>query len=544
MILRYFNNMIFSFKAVFLFAFFASLAAYAQPELEIDPDDLRFENIFNRLENTYFINEGNQTLQIDSIVYKNNLYYVRFDNQYVMPFYILPGDTVKMDCILAGYYYVPSADTSDTMYVYSNSIDGVEDIDIEIKYWDDDFDTGIINGLLTDTLLTPLSNVNIYFLYEGNYVIHSAITDQYGLYTTNLPPGSYTIAAEKDSHYVTFFGQSFDPFNAEFILLEENSTETADIILPKEEITSNSVSGRIYDSLSGTPLGKGIVVVRNGNHTPTKIVAGSNPNIAANGIYTAFINGTGLYRVDNIIEPTYYYIQSFSDYFVPSYYDSSGTSQIFWQNADSVYIGSNIINRHIFMPRDSSLGGGNALGSVNINVESGDTISDVIIYAQPVNNNTSVFNYAFTSQSGNFKIPFLPYGDYRLVAQKIGYYDGYSSIFTIDSLNTTIGELDITLISLSVEENPFIPEDHVLLYNYPNPFNPETTIGFTLPFSSDVELKVINILGEEIKTLLKEHFLPGNYEINFNAEELPSGTYFVILKTKQSIKANKILLLK
>jgi hypothetical protein len=536
--------MIFIRKAVFLFAFLASIMAYAQPELEIYPNDLRFENIFSRLENTYFINEGNALLQIDSIVYNNNLYYVRFNTLYTYPFYLEPGDTVKMDCILAGYYYVPYSETEDTMYVYSNSINGIEDIEIRIDYYDDDFGLGIINGYVTDSLSSPIPNANIYFFYEGNYIIHSVTTDPYGYYTTDLPPGSYTVAAEKDSYYVTFFGQQFDPFNAEFVPLEEDSVKTANIVMPKEEITSNFVSGFIYDSLSGTPLYKGIVVVRNGTHTPTKISSRSGSNIAVNGIYTTFINGAGLYKIDNIIEPDYYYIQSFSDYFVPSYYSSSGTSQIFWQNADSVYIDSGINNKNIFMPRDSSLGGGNALGSVSINTRLGDTISDVIIYAQPVNNDTSVFNYAFTSQGGNFKIPFLPYGDYRLVAQKIGYYDGYSSEFTIDPGNTTIGNLYIPLVPLSIDENPFIPQDHILLFNYPNPFNPKTKIGFAIPFSSNVELKVFNVLGEEVRTLFKEHFSPGKYEIDFNAEGLTSGTYFVILKTREGIKAQKILLLK
>ena len=542
MILRYFNNMIFVRNVVFLFAFLASAMVYAQPELKITPDDIKFEDIFSRLENVYFSNEGNVLLRIDSIVYDSNLYYVRFDHQYILPFYIEPGDTIKMDCIIAGYYYVPSSDTSDTMYVYSNSINGVKDIDVEIDYWDDDYGEGTINGFVTDSILTPITDANIYFFYEGNYIIHSTITDQFGFYSAILPPGSFTIAAEKDTHYVTFFGQRFDPFNAEFVLLEDDSVKTANIILPKEEITSNSVSGRVYDSLSGTPLYKGIVVVRNGNHTPTKISSGSDK--ITSGIYTAFINETGLYQIDNIIEPDYYYIQSFSDYFVPSYYSSSGVSQIFWQNADSVYIDSGINNKHIFMPRDSSLGGGNALGSVSINTRVGDSISDVIIYAQPVNNDTSVFNYAFTSQSGNFRIPFLPYGDYKLVAQKIGYNDGYSSAFTIDSVNTTVSNLEITLVPTSIDENPSVPENHILIFNYPNPFNPTTKIGFTLPFSSEVELKVFNVLGEEVRILLKEYLSPGKYEIGFNAEELTSGTYFVILKTKEGIKAKKILLLK
>ena len=529
----------FFLKLLLLSLFFIPLFAYAQ-RLDIKPGHIDFENIFSRLENVYFINDGEQLLRIDSVAYNNNLYYIRFNSTYSFPFFIEPDDSVKMDCILAGYYYVPSSDTLDTMYVYSNSTHGVEDLDVRIKYWDDDFDTGIINGYVTDSVSSPIANANIYFFHEGNYIIHTLETDQNGFYTSELPPGSYTIAAEKDSYYVTFFGQKFDPFNAEFIPVDSNTINTANIVMPKEVVTSNSVSGIIYDSLSGTPLYKGIVVVRNGTHTPTKAVSGSS---VTNGSYTAFID-RGTYSLNNITEPDYYYIQSFSDYFAPSYYNLTATSQLFWQMADSVFVGSQVSNLHIYMPRDSSLGGGNALGSVNINTRSGDNISDVIIYAQAVGNDTSSFNYAFTSEGGNFKIPFLPFGDYRLVAQKIGYFNGYSSVFTIDSINTTVGNLEITLVSTSVDENPVIPEDHVLVYNYPNPFNPSTKIGFVLPFSTDIELKVFNILGEQVENLLADHLSPGKYEIEFNANGLTSGTYFVILKTKEGIKAKKILLLK
>ncbi len=535
--------MVFIRKAIFLFTFAAGMMSYAQPQLEIYPDEMEFEDVFNRLENVYFINEGDTQLRIDSIVYKNDLYSIRFSNQYLLPFYIQPMDTVMMDCILAGYYYVPSTDTLDTMYVYSSSINGTEGIKIKIDYYDNNYGQGEINGFITDSVSSPIANSKVYFFYDGNYIIHSATSDNNGYYSAVLPPGDYLVAAQKDSYYVTFFDQQFDPLNGEFINLENDSTKSVNIILPKEETTSNSVSGMIYDSLSGTPLNKGLVIVRSGNHTPTKNASKLYSSVVPNGIYTTFIS-RGSYNVNNIIEPGYYYIQSFSDYFVPTYYSKSALPQIFWQGADSVYIGSAVNDRNIFMPRDSSLGGGNALGSVSVNLRSVDSVSDVIVYAHPLNNESSVFNYSFVSQNGNFKIPFLPYGNYKLVAQKIGYYDGYSSEFIIDSLNTSIGNLDITLVPLSVDEEPAIPENHILLYNYPNPFNPETTIGFSIPFSSDVEIKIINMLGEDVRTLIKEYLSAGKYGVVFNAGNLSSGTYFVILKTNMGTTAQKIILLK
>jgi hypothetical protein len=195
------------------------------------------------------------------------------------------------------------------------------------------------------------------------------------------------------------------------------------------------------------------------------------------------------------------------------------------------------------MPRDSSLGGGTATGTVNFNGK-GDEVTDVIVYAKPVNYDTLIFNYSFTAEGGNFNVPFLPYGEYMLIAQKIGYFDGYSQNFIIDSLNASIGNLQITLRPNSVTADPFLPDDHTILYNYPNPFNPSTTIGFVLPFSSNVELKVLNILGETVRTVLTDFLLPGKYEINFDGSELASGSYFVILKTDEGIKAKKILLIK
>jgi hypothetical protein len=456
-----------------------------------------------------------------------------------MPFYLNPGDSTKMDCILVGYYYVPSSDTLDTMYVYSNSINGRESIRVKINYYDDDYGEGTITGLVTDGS-SPIADAGIYFFYRGNYIIHTARTDQSGFYSVNLPPGWYKIAAEKDLYYTTFFGQQPDPFNAESVVLEDDSSKTANITLLSESNTGNSISGIIFDSLSITPLRKGIVVVRRGRHSPTKII--SSPISVMNGTYSAIVKEDGSYSINNIMESDYYFVQSFSDYFVPSYYTSANTAQVFWQNADSVYIDSDLDSMNIDMPRDSSLGGGNASGIVNITAGA-DSSTDVIIYAQSAGDNSSIFNYTFPNQEGSFNVPFLPYGSYRLVAQKIRYYDGYSSVFTIDSQNTSIGNLNITL-SPNFVDDPFIPDDHVLLYNYPNPFNPSTTIEFYLPFSSNIELKIFDMLGEEIKVLLKDHLFPGTHNIRFDAAGLSSGVYLAVLKTQKGINVEKIVLLK
>ena len=72
-----------------------------------------------------------------------------------------------------------------------------------------------------------------------------------------------------------------------------------------------------------------------------------------------------------------------------------------------------------------------------------------------------------------------------------------------------------------------LPESFELKQNYPNPFNPTTTIQYSIPSNGNVELKIYDILGREVATLVNETKAPGNYEVNFNAANLASGGLFL-----------------
>lgn len=80
--------------------------------------------------------------------------------------------------------------------------------------------------------------------------------------------------------------------------------------------------------------------------------------------------------------------------------------------------------------------------------------------------------------------------------------------------------------------------------NYPNPFNPATTIRFQIPEFSFVTLKVYDVLGSEVVTLVKEEKIVGNYEIDFNAAGLPSGIYFYKLQAGSFVDTKKMILLR
>jgi len=80
--------------------------------------------------------------------------------------------------------------------------------------------------------------------------------------------------------------------------------------------------------------------------------------------------------------------------------------------------------------------------------------------------------------------------------------------------------------------------------NYPNPFNPTTQINYSIKEAGLVQLKVYDILGKEIATLVNENKEAGNYSIGFNAAELPSGVYIYQLTTPGFSQVRKMILAK
>ncbi len=106
-------------------------------------------------------------------------------------------------------------------------------------------------------------------------------------------------------------------------------------------------------------------------------------------------------------------------------------------------------------------------------------------------------------------------------------------------LKTTTG--GITYVASGNSE---IPDNFSLSQNYPNPFNPTTTINYELPVTNFVSIKVYDVLGNEVETLVNEKQNAGSYSVGFNAAELPSGIYFYKLVTEKFSETKKMILVK
>lgn len=145
----------------------------------------------------------------------------------------------------------------------------------------------------------------------------------------------------------------------------------------------------------------------------------------------------------------------------------------------------------------------------------------------------------------------------------IGFVDGNGtttekSVYTYTDKNLNMGTYSYRLKQIDfdgtasyspvIEVDVQLPTEYTLYQNYPNPFNPTTTISFTLPEKARVSIDIYNAVGELIQTLVKGQKEAGYYKVEFNASNLPSGTYFYRLTAEGStgnfVETNKMILLK
>jgi hypothetical protein len=106
---------------------------------------------------------------------------------------------------------------------------------------------------------------------------------------------------------------------------------------------------------------------------------------------------------------------------------------------------------------------------------------------------------------------------------------------------------DETHVPVSIESQPLvgIPQSYELCQNFPNPFNPLATIEFSIPKTEFVTLKIYNLLGQEVATLVSEKLTPGNYKYTWEASDFASGIYCYNLKTEGGyMETKKLILLK
>jgi hypothetical protein len=121
-------------------------------------------------------------------------------------------------------------------------------------------------------------------------------------------------------------------------------------------------------------------------------------------------------------------------------------------------------------------------------------------------------------------------------------------LYALKYSDLTVLQNSILFPATDVKDNTYQPGQFSLSQNYPNPFNPETKINYSLPERSLVTLKIFDILGKVVATLVNEERPAGNFTVSFNANNadrnLPSGVYFYRLQAGNYVATKKLMLIK
>lgn len=198
------------------------------------------------------------------------------------------------------------------------------------------------------------------------------------------------------------------------------------------------------------------------------------------------------------------------------------------------------------------------LGQATVNINYYAGFSDLLQLAKDVTNQFTIItgmNGAYNQFSDSY--PFYEMGYPAVYFEESEFSPFYHttndllSTIDIDYCSEVIKASSATLLKYMFMNSPTkvsnevsAADDYILYQNYPNPFNPSTSIRFTIPESGNVVVKVYNLLGSEVATLLNDVRQPGTFGIDFNASGLPSGTYFCRISAGNYTNTIKMILLK
>jgi hypothetical protein len=214
-------------------------------------------------------------------------------------------------------------------------------------------------------------------------------------------------------------------------------------------------------------------------------------------------------------------------------------------------------------PGNGNPSNGDAIGSINGHIDWNDNIVDITnsweitlrlkdlstIYGSDIAPDSATTDVtlrrlqAFSVPPG-YRINWVNRRSNIIVQQASFVYD--SELITIPGVRVykDSSRITVTYTPVSVAEQKALPREFALSQNHPNPFNPSTTINYQVQTQSHVTLKVFDILGREVATLVDGIEQPGYKSVQWNAGNLASGVYFYRLQTGQFTAVQKMLLMR
>ena len=516
-----------------------SLNAYIDEELVAEIDGLEITPNSSLIENLQVVVgvelEYNAELIVNIINEDNPVDQGTFVSLYAVDTYfyaevISVGGVAHFENIPAGDYYLSAQGMMADFYLYEDA-QSFEDATI-LELTDDEVVTITID--LTETLLTTYSVSgivtdldeiaipNAYVLavalggdagYNWNYVDeYYARADVDGNYSLEVPEGEYNVYA---------YAEGFAPMLVPEILTVTEDVEDFNLVLTQENIQGHSVSGTV--TVEGeVPAERVFVMAILADYGYTEYVLAN-----ADGTYELILNQSGEYFIMASINGAF-----------PEFFDG----EFDWENGETLTVETDLtgIDFDLVNPVNQGVA---TIDGVVTDID-GNSISNATVLVYDLDNNPIA--YSTTNSNGEYAVTFLAETEYNLNITKRSYetYEATVNPGQQTSENAVLNTLEVT--PNNNEETTMV---NVSMSNYPNPFNPETTISYSLDKNAQVTISVYNVLGQKVKTLVNDNRVSGTHSVVWNGTDsnnnkVSSGIYFYKLTSGTVSDTNKMILMK
>lgn len=359
-------------------------------------------------------------------------------------------------------------------------------------------------------------------------VVWRGWTDSLGRYTAAIPAGrSYFALAIKREYLPQFYDHKSSILEATVIRIPLTTKDTSgfDFNLQVRQILLNSISGVVQDS-NGVRVPSHILLFPVPRQPwGAKIRFGSTDLL---GAYTIRFVPTGKYFVMAIPYTKY----------APAFYKAGAFGILRWKDADTVFVMNAVTGIDIGVVPIHCRGVATLAGTVR---SAGNPLEGATVLA--TDEKGEVVGYGMTGEDGSYTIDAVSVGQITVSVDREGYQPAQTGL-SVGVMDFSVNQdFDLAVVT-AVGVETVVPVTYALDQNYPNPFNPTTEIKYQVPTLSWVTLKVYDVLGREVATLVDESKAAGAYSVRFaanggNGAGFASGVYFYRLQANDLKSGSK-----
>lgn len=398
-----------------------------------------------------------------------------------------------------------------------------------------------VSGSVADSLGNPLRAwIKVYKVRNNSHHwrYYPGKTDSLGNYSINVKEGDTVVvyASPFDHNY---FGEYYDDkrtFSEADRIGVSAPVANVNFVLSHKPVYANGITGTVSDT-SQTGVESHLIAFRKQTASPS-----SGWHWKRYGVIS---DSLGNYEFSNLVPGDYIMLAKPMHGYRPTYFRYDGTTTMNWRNADSIPVAEAGVVSGINFTVKAFSDSGNAavIGSVK------DALGNALVGSSIIalDANLEVAGYSFADETGSFVLSGLVPGDYKVMANAIGFNDSRVYNITLDYVSHTSANLNFVIEPSGItsnEDKSAVVSNFELKQNYPNPFNPSTTISFSIPQQEKVTLKIYNVLGNVVSVLIDEVKSAGNYSISFDGSQLSSGVYFYKLEAGSYSSTKKLTLMK